>query len=404
MFLRQPFRHSHVEGDLARPGVAAIPRRRFPNPALTLPRIGCSFQEHYHGHTEKPDSNESDSTLDPPTMPPSPPHASAPSTTPSLVPDVAEARLAASTTPPHSNEPGWDQVIRLGDCVAGMDQLEAGSADLIFADPPFNIGYAYDVYDDRRDDREYLDWSRHWIEAAVRLLSPRGSLWLAIGDDFAADLKVLIHRELGLIPRGWIVWYYTFGVHCERKFTRSHTHLLYFTRHPRDFTFHADAIRVPSARQLVYNDKRANPQGRIPDDTWVLRPQDLPDAFGPEETVWHVPRVCGTFRERRGWHGCQMPERILGRILAACSNPGDLVLDPFVGSGTTLAVARKLNRRGLGFELSADYAANAQQRLDSIRPGDPLDGGDGLATTAKPRAPRASRTTRDRRRSNPLAT
>src|SRR5947199_203857 len=125
------------------------------------------------------------------------------------------------------------------------------------------------------------------------------------------------------------------------------------------------AVRVPSARQLVYADARADARGRVPDDTWVLRPQDLPDAFAADEDTWYFPRVCGTFKERAGWHGCQMPERLLGRIVSACSNPGEVVLDPFGGSGTTLVVAKKLDRRYLGFELSPEYAARIQARLDA---------------------------------------
>ena len=88
-----------------------------------------------------------------------------------------------------------------------------------------------------------------------------------------------------------------------------------------------------------------------------------------------MPRVCGTFKERAGWHGCQMPEQLLGRIIRASSNPGDLVIDPFTGSGTTLAVARKLGRRALGFELSPEYAARAQIRLEAAQPGQRLEGG-----------------------------
>ena len=91
---------------------------------------------------------------------------------------------------------------------------------------------------------------------------------------------------------------------------------------PKHFTFNVEAIRVPSARQLVYGDGRANPAGRLPDDTWILRPQDLPDGFQPDEDTWYFPRVCGTFKERAGWHGCQMPEQLLGRIIRACSHDG----------------------------------------------------------------------------------
>jgi len=262
------------------------------------------------------------------------------------------------------------------DCVEGMRELPDGCVDLVFADPPFNIGYRYDVYDDQREADEYLDWSRQWTAEVVRVLKPNGTFWLAIGDEFAAELKVLVTHEHRLYCRSWVIWYYTFGVHCVRNFARSHTHLFYFVKDAENFTFNADdpGVRVPSARQLVYRDKRANPNGRLPDNTWILRPQDVRQCFGPDEDTWYYPRVAGTFKERSGWHGCQMPEQILGRIIRACSNPGDVVLDPFVGSGTTLVVAKKLGRRFLGYELSENYARLAQQRVDDVREGDPLAG------------------------------
>jgi site-specific DNA-methyltransferase (adenine-specific) len=263
-----------------------------------------------------------------------------------------------------------------GDCIEGLSRLPDGSVALAFADPPFNIGYEYDVYDDRKAADEYLAWSRRWTAEVARVLRPDGTFWLAIGDEFAAELKLVVHRELGLSLRSWVIWYYTFGVNCTKKFSRSHAHLFYFVKDPKRFTFNDDAIRVPSARQLVYADARANPRGRLPDDTWILRPQDVPGGFAPDQDTWYVPRVCGTFKERAGWHGCQMPEQLLGRIIRACSREGDLVLDPFAGSGTTLVVAKKLGRRYLGFELSPEYAARVQSRLDAAEVGRPLEGGE----------------------------
>jgi len=260
------------------------------------------------------------------------------------------------------------------DCIAGMGALREGAVDLAFADPPFNIGYDYDAYEDQLAADEYLNWTRQWGSALVRALKPNGTFWLAIGDDFAAELKLIFQRELGLTCRSWVIWYYTFGVNCKKKFSRSHTHLFHFVKNPRQFTFNADNIRVPSARQLVYADIRADSNGRLPDDTWILRPQDLETGFHSEEDTWYFPRVCGTFKERAGWHGCQMPEQLLGRIIKACSNPGDLVLDPFGGSGTTLVVAKKLGRRFVGFELSKNYAAQIQARLEAVSVGDSLVG------------------------------
>ena len=260
------------------------------------------------------------------------------------------------------------------DCIAGLKDLDAAAVDLAFADPPFNIGYDYDVYRDTLETSDYLDWCRDWTAEVVRVLKPDGAFWLAIGDEYAAELKVMLQREHRLHCRSWVVWYYTFGVNCKTKFSRSHAHLFHMVKDPARFTFNRDAIRVPSARQLVYGDKRADPEGRLPDDTWILRPQDVPQSFSAEEDTWYFPRVAGTFRERAGFHSCQMPEQLLGRIIRACSNAGEVVLDPFGGSGTTLAVAKKLGRRYLGFELSQKYAEQIEQRLAAIQVGDPLEG------------------------------
>jgi len=264
--------------------------------------------------------------------------------------------------------------VHQGDCIQLMEKLPAGSVDLAFADPPFNIGYDYDVYKDRKDAGAYLEWTRQWIAGVCRVLRADGTFWLAIGDEYAAELKLIAQNDSGLTCRSWVIWYYTFGVNCKNKFSRSHAHLFHFVKDSSQFTFNDMAIRVPSARQLVYGDKRANPKGRLPDDTWILRPQDLPDGFKPDDDTWYFPRVAGTFKERAGFHGCQMPEQLLGRIIRACSNEGELVLDPFAGSGTTLAVAKKLNRRSIGFELSADYVAQIRERLNSVRTEQPLDG------------------------------
>ncbi|MCH2113611.1 MAG: site-specific DNA-methyltransferase [Pirellulales bacterium] len=269
--------------------------------------------------------------------------------------------------------------IHQGDCIQSMRKIDDGSIDLAFADPPFNIGYEYDQYDDRQDDEKYLDWCRTWMTEIHRILKPNGTFWLAIGDEYAAELKVAAQREVGFTTRSWVIWYYTFGVNCKKKFSRSHAHLFHFVKDANNYTFNADdpAIRVPSARALVYGDKRANPKGRLPDDTWILRPQDFQsDAYGftPEQDTWFFSRVAGTFKERQGFHGCQMPEQLLGRIIRACSNEDDLIFDPFSGSGTTLAVAKKLGRVFLGCELSEDYKNYAIDRIDRVSPGDALDG------------------------------
>ena len=277
------------------------------------------------------------------------------------------------------------------DCIEAMQRLDEGCVDLAFADPPFNIGYEYDVYKDRQAPQQYLDWSRQWIAGVHRVLKPTGTFWLAIGDDYAAELK-LLSQEIGFHCRSWVIWYYTFGVNCKYKFSRSHTHIFHFVKDAKLCTFNGPAIAVPSARQTTYADTRAAKNGRLPDDTWtirpagitgeinpdedtwILRPQDVTDGLSPDDATWYFPRVAGTFKEREGFHGCQMPEQLLGRIIKVSSNPGELVLDPFSGSATTVAVAKKLGRNFLAFDISDEYITRGLDRLSKIEPGDPLDG------------------------------
>lgn len=245
----------------------------------------------------------------------------------------------------------FENKILRGDCIEILSETNEPFADLVFADPPFNIGYEYDTYEDKVDSKEYVEWTDRWMEACCKVLKPTGSFYIAIGDDFAAHVRI-IGDKLGLTLRNWIIWHYTFGQQTKFKFARAHTHVFYFTKasHPKDFTFNDYAVRVPSDRQLIYNDKRADPRGKMPDDVWN-----------------EYSRVCGTFKERQRWHPCQMPELLLARIISVSSNPDDLVLDPFSGSGTTAAVALQLERRYTGIDISESYVANTGIRLRSFK-------------------------------------
>jgi site-specific DNA-methyltransferase (adenine-specific) len=283
-----------------------------------------------------------------------------------------------------------------GDSIQILNDGKGEWADLVFADPPFNIGYLYHGYNDRQNTKDYLKFSEEWIRAVYHALKPTGSFYLAIGDEYAADLCVIARRNVGFNLRNWIIWHYTFGQQTKMKFAKSHTHILYFTKDPGVFTFNADAVRVASARQTTYADARANPKGKLPDDTWYLRPQEAAghayveagfkktmkdaakdksfagadseirrDYFDPTSDTWNVSRVCGTFHEREGFHGCQMPLGVLDRIVKASSNPGDIVLDPFNGSGTTAVSAAMLGRKYVGIDQSAEYVKFARTRVEN---------------------------------------
>jgi site-specific DNA-methyltransferase (adenine-specific) len=252
-----------------------------------------------------------------------------------------------------------------GDCLDILKSIPAGVADLVCTDPPFNIGLDYPGYDDSRPPDEYLTRLELRFLAARRVLAPTGSLVVAIDAGYQDYVSVML-KGMGFSWRNTIPWHYTFGPCQRQKFTRSYTPLLYFVVNPGQFTFNAAAVRVPSARQLVYGDRRANAGGKVPDDVWFVRPQhaEAEGFFDPAGDVWHVRREAGTFRDRVD-HPCQMPVAVLDRIIRATTNPGDLVVDPFAGTGTTLVAARQLGRRYLGIELCEATAELARQRLEA---------------------------------------
>ncbi len=241
------------------------------------------------------------------------------------------------------------------DCIKVLGKVKKPFADLIFADPPFNIGFKYDKYNDNLDGESYKEWTKKWMELCYKVLKPHGSFYIAIGDDYAANVKI-IADELGLFMRNWIIWHYNFGQQTKNKFARSHTHILYFVKDENNFTFNnANEMLIISDRQNIYKDKRAYSKGKMPDDVW--------DVY---------PRVCGTFKERQNFP-CQMPESLLARIIRVSSDKDDWVLDPFSGSGTTAVVAHKLNRIYTGIEISKEYVNESKKRIKKSE-GLPVEG------------------------------
>lgn len=262
------------------------------------------------------------------------------------------------------------------DCIKGLRALPEASADLVFADPPYNIGYQYNTYKDEKKDGDYLAWCLRWLEEVYRVTAKHGTFWLAIGDEWVSELDCAA-KSLGFHKRSHVLWYYTFGVCCTKNFARSHTHLLYYTKAKTKFTFRYNdpKVRVPSARQLVYHDRRANKEGKLPDNTWILSPFELKKCFSNKEDTWLESRIAGTFHERaeRGTtgvnKGCpQMPLLVMDRIILSCSDRGDLVVDPFGGTFATGSSALRTGRRFIGFDIDTDYCAKGYRRLENIAP------------------------------------
>lgn len=157
------------------------------------------------------------------------------------------------------------------------------------------------------------------------------------------------------IPTRLFIWHFTFGQHRQKDCGNCYRPIFRIGQ----YDWNTDAIRVPSDRQTKYNDKRADPRGRVPGD------------------VWTFPRVCGTFKERRRWHPTQHPEALVERCILMSTKEGDLVIDPFLGSGTTLRVCQRLNRRCIGIELSETYCQKVSEET-----GVPVVQADGLPLMA----------------------
>jgi DNA modification methylase len=249
----------------------------------------------------------------------------------------------------HLDEPATD--VYVGDSREILRGLPEGGVDLVFADPPFNWEVPYDEWQDGMPRDEYLKFTYDWLDACLHVLAPHGSLWVNIPDDTAAEI-VLHLKGRGLEMINWCIWHFRFGQCRDTNFIVSKVHVLYFARDREKRTWNPDAVLEPSDRAAIYDDPRTRrtkrPGLRVPMDVW----------YGQ---YWG--RIQGNNKERRPNHHNQIPEVYLERVIRSCSNEGDLVLDPFLGSGTTCTVARALERRSIGIEYSAANAQSAVERI-----------------------------------------
>ena len=234
-----------------------------------------------------------------------------------------------------------------------MKTVQEPFADLIIADPPFNIDWKYDVYIDKKNDEEFLNWNKEWISEAKRLLNDSGNLIICMGDEYAADIDVLARRALGLHRRNWIIWHYTFGqsgkLETRKGFTRSKTHVFRYVKNPAKAYFDPISVAVPSDRQLKYNDKRGDPRGKVPNDVMMFK------------------RIAGTHKDRFPQMSTQMPIEMVNVWIKAMTKAGDVVFDPFPGSGVSLRAAGLLDRKFLGVELSPDYTRRIKEKLKELK-------------------------------------
>jgi adenine-specific DNA-methyltransferase len=247
-------------------------------------------------------------------------------------------------------------MIYQGDCVKLMEGVPPDFGALTITSPPYNIGKEYET---PRPVEEYLGWCESWIRLIHRFTRRDGAFWLNLGyvplDGRARAIPIsyLLWERVPFYLIQEVVWNYGAGVAAKRSFSPRNEKFLWYVKNPDDYVFNLDAVRDPNVKypnQKKNGKKKCNPLGKNPSD------------------VWQFPKVTSgkdrSSKERTA-HPAQFPIAVIDRIIRACSNPGDLVFDPFLGSGSLVEAALRTGRVAIGFEVNPAYVRIAAHRIDS---------------------------------------
>jgi adenine-specific DNA-methyltransferase len=238
-----------------------------------------------------------------------------------------------------------------GDAIENLSRIKSESIDLIFADPPYNIGKDFDGLVENWSEEEFLTWTYKWIDECHRILKPNGTFYLMNSTENMPYLDIKCRKKFYIKSR--IVWTYdSSGVQAKKHFGSMYEPIIMMTKHEKNYIFNSTEIMVEaktgSKRQLI--DYRKDP------------PQPYNTRKVPGN-VWDFTRVRFKMEEYEN-HPTQKPEALLERIILASSNIGDLVLDPFSGSFSTCAVAKRLGRKSIGIEINEEYIKMGVRRLN----------------------------------------
>ena len=265
----------------------------------------------------------------------------------------------------------WRNRIFCGDVIAGIDQIPAASIDLILADPPYGLGKDYGNDSDKLDAADYLAWMTAWVDAVLPKLKPAGSMYIFLTWRNSPEIFVMLKQRLTMINE--IIWdrrVPSMGG-STRRFSSVHDTVGFFAK-AKNYYFDLDAIRVPYDAVT----KKARSRSIFVGAKW------LEMGYNPKD-VWSVSRLHREHRERAD-HPTQKPLEIVERMVKASCPPGGVVLDPFMGSGTTAVAALRCGRDHVGFELNADYCSMIARRLEQTVAAAPAAT---IASTTSPRTP-----------------
>ena len=248
-----------------------------------------------------------------------------------------------------------------GDSLEWMAQLPTGSIDMIFADPPYNIKKA--DWDKFESQEQYIAWSMRWIREASRILKPEGTLFVCGFTEILADLK---HPAMQYFKGcKWLIWHYKNKANLGSDWGRSHESVL-LLRKTENYTMNIDMVRIPYGEHTLKYPSHPQAEssqygnGKSRKENWVPNPL----GAKPKDVI-EIPTTCNGMGEKTK-HPTQKPEELVRKFVLAASNPGELVLDPFSGSGTTIVVAEQLGRKWLGCDINPEYNEWAINRIDNV--------------------------------------
>ncbi len=239
-----------------------------------------------------------------------------------------------------------------GDAIEVLsNEIQDGSVDLIFADPPYNIGKDFNGTKDKwESDESYLQWSYQWLDLCIKKLKSHGSFYVMTSTQNMPYFDIYLRKRLTILSR--IVWYYdSSGIQAKRYYGSLYEPILFCVKDKNKYTFNSKDIlveaRTGAVRKLI--DYR----------------KPIPTVYNSEKVpgnVWEIPRVRYRMNEYEN-HPTQKPVELLERIINASSNEGDIILDPFSGSFTTSYVAKQLKRKSIGIEIQEEYIKIGLRRL-----------------------------------------
>jgi site-specific DNA-methyltransferase (adenine-specific) len=262
------------------------------------------------------------------------------------------------------------------DVLALLGRLADGSVDLVVTDPPYAIGKA--AWDEFASLEVYVDWCDSWLAEVARVLAPHGSAYVCGFSEILADIKARSAQRFDGCR--WLVWYYRNKANLGSDWGRSHESILHLRR--KGARLDVDAVRIPYNGHTTKYPARAQATSSQY-DRGTKRDKWEPNPLGAKpRDVFEIPVICNGMAEKTP-HATQKPEALIEKLILASSAPGALVVDPFVGSGTTAVVAARLGRRFLAGDADATYVGLTRERLADAAPSVQL----ALAITPpKPRA------------------